>query len=174
MAPGRIQSSPFKDRNPVSETTTRLTPGEYTFDDLHEGDSFETGGIKVTETHVVNYAGISGDLFDVHMDDAFAEANGFPGRIAHGLLGLALVDGLKTRSPVRLRGIASLGWNWSFRGPIHIGDRISARITVRAKRETKRADRGIVTFFFEVLNQDGTVVQDGEHLLMTERRTSEG
>ncbi len=158
----------------MSETSNHLSPGEYTYDDLHEGDWFETGGINVTETHVVTYAGISGDLFDVHMDDEFARANGFSGRIAHGLLGLALADGLKTRSSVRIRGIASLGWNWSFRGPIHIGDRISVRITVRAKRETKRPDRGIVTFFFEVLNQDGTVVQNGEHLLMTQRRAAEG
>lgn len=157
----------------MSETTRQLPPGEYFFDDIHEGDTYQTGGIKVTETHVVNFAGISGDLFDVHMDDEFAQANGFPGRIAHGLLGLAMADGLKTRSLVRFRGIAALGWNWSFRGPIHIGDRISLRATVHAKRETKRTDRGIVTFFFEVANQDGTVVQDGEHLLLTQRRTAE-
>lgn len=158
----------------MSDTKRQLAPGEYTFDDLEDGDTFQTGGIVVTEAHVVNFAGISGDLFDVHMDDEFAQANGFPGRIAHGLLGLAMADGLKNRSPVRIRGIAALGWNWAFRGPIIIGDRISVRVSVRGKRETKRADRGIVTFFFEVLNQDGTVVQDGEHLLLTQRSTPQG
>ncbi|MDF2994993.1 MAG: hypothetical protein K0R27_630 [Xanthobacteraceae bacterium] len=151
-----------------------LPPGLYGYDDLNEGDFFLTSGVTVTEAHVVGYAGISGDLFDVHMDDAFAREQGFPGRIAHGLLGLALTDGLKTRSPVRLLGIATLSWNWSFRAPIFIGDRIEARFSVQAKRATRRDDRGIVTFEASVLNQRGAVVQEGQTLLMMSRRRSDG
>lgn len=147
----------------------RLAPGEYDFDGVNIGDYFETGGIKVTETHVVNFAGISGDYFDIHVDDDFAVEQGFSGRVAHGLLGLAMADGLKNRASVKLAGIASLGWNWNFRGPLMIDDRISVRVTVKAKRPTKREDRGILTLFFEVANQDGIVVQDGETLLMTRR-----
>lgn len=150
-----------------------LPPGLYGYDDLTEGAFFLTSGITVTEAHVVGYAGISGDLFDVHMDDEFAREQGFPARIAHGLLGLALTDGLKTRSPVRLLGIATLGWNWSFRAPIFIGDRIAARFEVCAKRPTRRDDRGIVTFEVKVLNQNGTVVQEGQTLLMMGGRTPE-
>lgn len=157
----------------MSKATRRLPPGDCTFDDIHEGDTFQTGCVKVTKTHVVTFSGISGDLFEVHMDDEFAKANGFTGQITHGLLDLAIADGFKTRSPVRIHGIAALGWNWSFCGPIYIGERISVRAIVRAKRETKRNDRSIVTFFFEVVNQDCTVVQDGEHILRTKRRTAE-
>ena len=51
-----------------------LPAGEYWFEDLQEGDRYETGGIVVTESHIVSYAGLSGDLFDVHMDDDFARA----------------------------------------------------------------------------------------------------
>ncbi|WP_425106002.1 MaoC family dehydratase [Ancylobacter sp.] len=143
-----------------------LPPGLYGYDDLSEGAFFLTSGVTVTEAHIVGYAGISGDLFDVHMDDAFAREQGFPGRIAHGLLGLALIDGLKTRCPVRLQGIATLSWNWSFKAPILIGDRIAARFDVHAKRPTRRADRGIVTFNVNVVNQNGEVVQEGQTLLM--------
>ncbi|WP_244267303.1 MaoC family dehydratase [Sodalis-like endosymbiont of Proechinophthirus fluctus] len=58
--------------------------------------------------HIIEFAGITGDLFAVHIDDSFARQQGFfSGRIAYGLLGLMLVDGLKTRSAVR--GIATLG-----------------------------------------------------------------
>ncbi|MPT22021.1 MAG: acyl dehydratase [Starkeya sp.] len=143
-----------------------LPPGLYGYDDLSEGAFFLTSGVTVTEAHIVGYAGISGDLFDVHMDDAFAREQGFPGRIAHGLLGLALIDGLKTRCPVRLQGVATLSWNWSFKAPILIGDRITARFDVHAKRQTRRADRGIVTFNVNVVNQNGEVVQEGQTLLM--------
>lgn len=152
------------------ENKRRLAPGFHDYDDLRIGDYFDTGGITVTEAHVVAFAGVSGDHFDVHVDDEFAQAHGFPGRIAHGLLGLSMTDGLKNRSPVKIAGIASLGWNWAFRGAILIDDRIKARVTVKEMRGTKRKDRGIVTLFFDVTNQRGETVQDGETLLLTSRK----
>lgn len=148
----------------------KLPPGDYGCGDVAPGDWYETAGVTVTEAHVVGFAGISGDLFDVHMDDEFARQAGFPGRIAHGLLGLSLVDGLKTRCNVRLRGIATLSWNWSFRAPLLIGDRMSVRIAVAAMRPTKRPDRGIVTLAMQVFKQTGEVVQEGESLLMMAAR----
>jgi acyl dehydratase len=124
----------------------------------------------VTESHIVQFAGLSGDFFDVHMDDRFAQSLGFPRRIAHGLLCLALVDGLKNRAESRFAAVASLSWQWNFRSAVFIGDRIAARITVSDKRMTRRADRGILTLQVEAFNQDGKVVQDGSNLLMVEAR----
>lgn len=146
-----------------------LAAGEYSYDDLDVGHSFATAGVTVTEAHVVGFAGISGDMFDVHMDDEFAREQGFPGRIAHGLLGLALADGLKTRCPVRLQGVATLSWAVQFRAPLLIGDRIHARIEVRAKRPTRRPDRGIVMLGMSIVNQAGTVVQENETQLLMRR-----
>jgi 3-hydroxybutyryl-CoA dehydratase len=144
-----------------------LKPGLYGLDDIEVGDYFLTAGVTVTETHVVNFAGVSGDHYDIHVDDVAAQEAGFPGRIAHGLLGLSLADGLKTRCPVLLKGLATLGWNWSFRAPLMIGDRIHVDIEVLAKRLTKkRPDRGIVTMRLSVLNQRGEVVQEGETQMM--------
>lgn len=145
-----------------------LVPGEFGFNDLQIGDSYQTGGVTLTEAHVVGFAGLSGDLFDVHMDDEFAQAAGFPGRIAHGLLGLSLADGLKTRCAVRLKGIATLSWNWSFRAPLLIGDRIHVEVRIQAKRATKRSDRGIVTLAMKVMNGRKEVVQEGETLLLVQ------
>jgi 3-hydroxybutyryl-CoA dehydratase len=145
-----------------------LAPGEYGFNDLQIGDIYQTGGVTVTEAHVVGFAGLSGDLFDLHMDDEFAQAAGFPGRIAHGLLGLSLADGLKTRCAVRLKGIATLSWNWSFRAPLLIGDRIHVDVWIQAKRTTKRADRGIVTLAMKVVNGRAEVLQEGETLLLVQ------
>ncbi len=147
-----------------------LQAGEYWFEDLAETDWYDTAGVTVTEAHVVGFAGLSGDLFDLHMDDEFAQAQGFPGRIAHGLLGLSLADGLKTRCPVRLKGVATLNWNWSFTAPLFIGDRIHVHIEIKAKRPTKKGNRGIVTLRMQVFAKDARLVQEGETMLLLQCR----
>jgi len=151
---------------PTGTPDRLLPPGEYGYADVNVGDHYATSGVTLTEAHVVGFAGLTGDLFDVHMDDQFAREAGFPGRIAHGLLGLAMADGLKTRCAVRLKGIATLSWNWSFRAPLLPGDRIHAELAVAAKRQTRREDRGIVTLAMKVLNQRNETVQDGETQLL--------
>jgi 3-hydroxybutyryl-CoA dehydratase len=153
----------------MTTTDRLLTPGEYWFEDLQPGDHYETGRLVVTEAHIVNFAGLSGDFFDIHMDDEFARSQGFPARVAHGLLGLALTDGLKNRSAVRIMAIASLGWNWRFRGPIFAGDRIGAKVRIAEARLSSKG-QGILTLAFEVTKQDGSVVQEGETTLLTRRR----
>jgi acyl dehydratase len=140
------------------------------YEEVAVGERFATGGIVVTEAHVMSFAGLTGDFFDLHVDDEFARKLGFPGRVAHGLLGLAIVDGLKNRAETRFRAVASLGWNWKFAKPILIGDRIHAEIEVSGKRDTKRPDRGILVLSFKVKNQKGEVVQEGSNDLMVMRK----
>jgi len=144
----------------------RIDPALLRFEQIEPGLSFETGGITVTEGHITGFAGLTGDFYDIHMDDEYARALGYPGRVAHGLLGLALCDGLKNRAPIRFAAIVSLNWRWSFTGPILVGDRISARIIVLSKRMTKNPARGIVTLGFDLVNQKYEVVQKGENDLM--------
>jgi 3-hydroxybutyryl-CoA dehydratase len=146
-----------------------LQAGSYFHEDLEIGDTWSTGGIVVTEAHVLAFAGLSGDFFDLHMDDQYAREHGFPSRVAHGLLGLSLVDGLKNRAPVRLQAIASLGWTWDFSSPILIGDRIHAEIAVASVRPTRNPGRGIVALAFVVLNQRGETVQKGANNLLMHR-----
>ena len=145
----------------------RLAPGRYGWRDLAPGDWWETGGVTVTEAHIVGFAGLSGDFFDLHMDDDAARALGFPRRVAHGLLVLSLVDGLKNRAPVQLAAIASLGWDWRFAAPVFAGDRIAARLHVETVRPT-RSDpaRAVLRLGLSVSNRDGAVVQEGCNTLM--------
>ena len=146
--------------------------GRLRFDEIAEGLEWETPGITVTEGHILGFAGLSGDFYEIHMDDEYARGLGYPGRVAHGILGLALADGLKNRSDVRLAAIVSLGWRWRFTGAILVGDRISARIRVLAKRATRHADRGIVTLDLVLANQRGETVQAGENDLMVHRQST--
>ena len=140
------------------------------YEEVPVGLSFDTDGIVITESHIVQFAGLSGDFFALHMDDDFAHSLGFPGRVAHGLLGLILVDGLKNRASHRFQAVASLSWQWNFRKPMFPGDRISGRLRVADKRPTRRGDRGILTLAIEVRNANGEILQDGTNLLMVRTR----
>jgi len=147
-----------------------MTDRRLRFEEIEVGMSWETGGIQVTEGHILAFAGLSGDFYDIHMDDEYARNLGYPGRIAHGLLGLAMADGLKNRAQMQLAAIVSLGWRWRFTGPIFVGDRIQASIGVTACRPTRHADRGLVTLGFALRTQRGDTVQEGENDMMIHRR----
>jgi len=141
------------------------------YEDVPPGLEFETDGILVTESHIVQFAGLSGDFYPLHMDDEFARSLGFEGRIAHGLLGLILLDGLKNRAAHRFHSVASLAWQWNFRQPICPGDRIHGHLAVTGKRLTRRGNRGILTLSLDLRNGKGEVVQDGTNLLLVECRS---
>ena len=140
------------------------------YEDAPVGLSFDTEGMVVTESHVVEFAGLSGDFFALHMDDDFARSLGFKGRVAHGLLGLILVDGLKNRAAQRFHAVASLSWQWNFRKPLYPGDRIHGHLTVVDKRLTSRGDRGILTLAIKLRNGKGEVRQEGTNVLMVRTR----
>jgi len=141
------------------------------FDEIDPGEEYVTPGVTVTESHVVQFAGLSMDFFELHTNQEFARRTVFGRRVAHGLLGLALADGLKNRSVFQVHAIASLSWNWEFTGPIFLNDTIHVRLSVKEKRASRtKPDRGVVVLGLEVINQRGEVVQKGENRLMVERR----
>ena len=140
------------------------------FDEIEIGETHETPGITVTEWHVMNFAAVSMDFFELHTNEEYARKTQFGGRVAHGLLGLAIADGLKHRSSFQVEAIASLHWSWDFTGPIHLGDTIRARLSVLDKRPSRsKPDRGVVTVQYEVLNQADDIVQRGENRMMVKR-----
>lgn len=151
----------------TAPTPPPLAAGHYGALDVEIGAYYLTGRITVTEAHITNFCGISGDFFDIHVDDIFAQSHGFQGRVAHGLLGLAMVDGLKNRARVSFAAVASVGWTWKFRRPILIGDTISAKITVRGREpHEKRPGHSRLTLGFDVRNQRDETVQHGETELL--------
>ncbi|WP_431282118.1 MaoC family dehydratase [Humitalea sp. 24SJ18S-53] len=150
-----------------------MTDDRLHFEEISVGLAWDTGGITVTESHILAFAGLSGDFYDLHIDDDYARSLGYPSKVAHGILGLALADGLKNRATVRLAAIVSLGWRWRFTGPILAGDRIAARITVLSKRTTRHADRGIVTIDLDLRNGQGATVQAGENDMMVHYRPTQ-
>lgn len=154
----------------VAATGRRLAESGLTYEDVAEGDWFETPAETVTVAMIDAFADLTGDRFEIHMTDEAARRHGFPARVAHGLLVLSLVDGLKNRATARFSAVASLGWTWRFSGPVLAGDRIRARITVAGGRATRNEGRAILTLHFTVLTAPGVEVQQGENQLMVYRR----
>jgi acyl dehydratase len=147
-----------------------LTPGRYRFEDVEIGDRIETGGLVIEAGHIDRFAELTGDRFEIHMSEEGAARHGFPNRVAHGLLILSLVDGLKNQAPAQFVAVASLGWDWKFTAPVFPGDTIRAVLDIKAKRETRRPDRGILSIDFAVFNQRDEIVQSGVNTLMVLRR----
>jgi acyl dehydratase len=143
-----------------------LAPGLYGYRDLEPGHCLETGTREISEALIDDFAQVSGDRYEIHMSVQAARARGFPGRVAHGLLVLSVIDGLKNSAPARFDALASLGWDWRFSAPVLAGDRVSASFTVADKRLTSRGDRGVVTIEAKAMNQHGSVVQEGRNRLI--------
>ena len=139
------------------------------YDDIAPDLAWETPGITITDSQILAFAGLSGDFFEIHVDDEYGRALGYPGRVAHGLMGLAMMDGLKYRAEVKLAAVVSLGWRWRFTGPLLPGDRVRGTIRVLSKRTTRRPDRGIVTLELALINQKDETIQQGENDLMVLR-----
>lgn len=148
--------------------TRALPPGLHGHDAVAPGDHVETAEVEVTPALIDAFAALTGDRFEIHMSVEGARRLGFADRVAHGLLILSLIDGLKNQAPAQFRAVASLGWDWSFRRPVLAGDRIRARFTVAERRTTSRPDRGILALDVAVLRGAETV-QSGRNLLMVER-----
>jgi len=146
------------------------------FEDFNEGEERLSPGRTITESDLVNFAGLTGDYSQVHTDEAFCQKTEFGTRIAHGLLGLSIAQGLCWRTNyTQGTGVASLGWDkWTFKRPIFIGDTVRVRWSLISKRESQsKAGMGIITERVCLVNQHGQVVQEGEHITLIRRRPNE-
>lgn len=140
------------------------------FDELKGGERGTTPKVVVTQDMIRRYADLTGDHTPVHVDEVFARSSHFGGIVAHGLLGLALADGLKTQADLQFPPGASLGWEWDFVKPIYAGDEVHCIFSVGFLRETSKPGWGIVHLESTLYNQHGTAVQKGRHKLMILRR----
>ena len=110
---------------------------------------------RITREQLVQYADASGDHNPLHLDEEFARGTPYGRPIAHGMLVLALVSELMTRSfgAAWLRG-GKL--KVRFRAPVFPGD------TVRATGTLKTSGGGAAAYEVAVANQDGENVITGD------------
>ncbi len=140
------------------------------FEDLRVGEEYTSPGRTVTESDIVIFAGLSGDYNVLHTDAEHMKTSIFGERIAHGLLGLSIEQGLASRGePAAAHGLLS-ALKWKFKGPIKIGDTVHVLSRIAGKRDGPDAGRGLVTVERRLVNQRGEVVQEGETEHLVERR----
>lgn len=133
----------------------------YHYEDLEVGSVFISPGRTITESDIIQFAGLTGDLNELHTSATFAQKTNFGQRIAHGMLILSMANGLYMRSGV-FRTSVFLGIeNWKSTKPVFIGDTITLRLTIADKRLTKSGDRAIIGMQYDVLNQEGETVASG-------------
>ncbi|MDQ2899764.1 MAG: MaoC family dehydratase N-terminal domain-containing protein [Acidobacteriota bacterium] len=141
------------------------------FEDFEVGAVFESRGRTVTETDIVNFAGLSGDFVELHTNEVYARHSPFGRRIAHGALIFSISTGLMTQmnflneTVLAFYGLDHL----RFTRPVFIGDTVRVHKKVASKQE-KSEDRGIVTFETSVLNQNAEpVIVYTDKILMRRR-----
>ncbi len=126
------------------------------FDALTEGDRFTTRGRTVTETDVVTFGTLTGDLHPQHVDADWSANSRFGERIAHGMLVLSYAAGLVPFDPERvvaLRGVRDA----VFKAPVKLGDTIHVEGEISSKKELDPG-HGLVEVRWRVLNQRGKLV----------------
>ena len=149
-------------------------PGRF-FEDFVVDEEYLTPSRTLTETDVVMFAAMSGDYNELHTSETFGKSTQFGKRIGHGLLGLAVSHGLFFRlGLVEGTAIAFLGIeSWKFEAPSFLGDTIRVKVKVAEKRPSQsKPDRGVIEFFFQVIKEDGTVIQSGYKTILIRREQS--
>src|SRR5688500_7645350 len=146
----------------AAQPTDHVHPFRKHFEEIEVGDTLITHRRTITETDIVNFAGISGDFFYAHMDDIAAKESIFEKRVAHGYFVLSAAAGLFV-DPAQGPVLANYGLdNLRFVKPVYAGDTIRVRLTCKQKtaKETppEVVPQGVVAWDVEVTNQDNEPV----------------
>ncbi len=109
---------------------------------------------KIIEEDIETFAQLSLDRNPIHFDDAFAADTLFGRRIAHGMLGMALISGALTA----LMGAGNIWISSSvkFEKPIFIDDTLTCTLTV-----TEVARRGVADINVLIENDRSETIISG-------------
>lgn len=100
------------------------------------GDKLTEKSVTITQALIDGYADLSGDYNPIHVDAEFAAKTQFGGRIAHGMLGVALIN-------AALAHDLGMDWNkgaevkFKFKKPIKAGESVRIAGVLRAKNPDK-------------------------------------
>jgi len=119
---------------------------------------------RITESDVLRFAEVTGDKNPIHIDPEYASQTRFKERIAHGMLTASLISAaIGTRLPGP--GNIYVSQILEFKAPVKLGDVIQAEVEVIEKIP----ERNRLRLRTVCRNQDGTVVIDGEAIVLPRR-----
>lgn len=124
------------------------------WDDITIGD-VETFTKTITQTDMILWVGLTGDMNPVHIDREYAATTRFQDVIVPGLMVAGLISTVMTQSTF---GNVYSGQTLKFLKPVYVGDTITAVATVIEKMDGKRR----VKIRTECYNQKDELVITGE------------
>lgn len=144
-----------------------MFPGKH-YDEVAVGETFGSS-LTVTETHLVLAAGLFGDFNPLHVDERFARASRFGGRILHGPFTSALVS-----APVGMyfhsTAIAYLEHACRFKAPVRPGDTLATEWSIVDKLDKPKHKGGICVLHCVATNQDGEVAVEADGKILISSR----
>ncbi len=133
------------------------------FEEFQTGQRLVSAGRTITESDIVNFAGLSGDYNQMHVDAQYSAKTSFGQRVAHGLLGLSIASGLTVQTGVMESTVMAFREvnEWKFIKPVLIGDTIHVEIEVLETKGMRRIGGGSVVIALDVKNQHDETVMKG-------------
>ena len=140
------------------------------FEEFHAGERFRSAGRTITDADLVLFSGLVGAQNPQFLDEEYARASPFGGRIAPGpltlALGLVAAEPLLTGTLLALLGVDRV----RYQAPVRPGDTVYAEIEVAEVRPSSQPGRGIVRLASTLRNQRGEAVLTFEHTLLVRAR----
>lgn len=116
---------------------------------------------RVTSEDIELFARVSGDTNPVHLDAEYAANTQFGKRIAHGMFSVSIISAI-LGNDLPGHGTIYLGQDVKFKAPVYLDDEVTVTVECVKYREDKR----IATFKTTATNQDGTLLLEGEAVVI--------
>ena len=138
-----------------------------TYGEWELGQTYITGARTITETDIVNFAGLSGDWSATHTNDVYGRSTIYGSRIAYGNVTFIVSTGLLSQT-LMFEGtaLALLDMRISYQEPVRFQDTIYCKFMAEDKRLSKTTGQGVVTFHVWVYNQDDEQVAEERLVLL--------
>jgi 3-hydroxybutyryl-CoA dehydratase len=124
------------------------------WDDMNIGDA-ATFTKTITETDVILWVGLTGDLNPIHIDKEYSKTTRFGDVIVPGVMVLGLISNTITMATF---GNVYANQSIKFLKPVYIGDTITATATIVEKIEAKH----LVKLETKCVNQKNELIMIGE------------
>lgn len=148
-------------------------PDAVHFEEFRVGDRYQTLGRTVGDFEIQSFVTLAGFTEPLFMDlEYIRQESVFGRRVAPGVLTFALAEGLALQTGIlHGTGLALLAYDVRVLAPVLSGDTVRVEIEVVDRRETRKPDRGVVTFRHRVRNQREELVLEATITRMIKRRT---
>ncbi len=158
------------------KTQTNPIPLGFTYDTIEVGQKSVSQGRTVTDADHSLFMMLTGGWHPIHCDSEYAQDAGLEKLLVQGTFGVALALGSHLEAPLLQSAdplVGALGIkDWSYRGPIFVGDTLHIEVEIAAKKLTSDGRRYIVDRAIRLINQKGEIIQEGVARSMWKRAES--